>query len=198
MVTKLKATAAVQTQGRLLVIHDCKSAGESKTHPRFRLPPMKAHALHQRIRAVLKARMRPQPGDAEAEAVKLEIGEKDDYVFFDGRVHNHEKNFKDAFEDDGGALTRVITKIYVMYDEDSIANIMAQVRTSDTTKELTEYMLVCTKATRKFPDKKRKNYSGSCRTNFIGPVAVADHSTTWSVTFKTKKAWPILCVYNCI
>ena len=57
LVTALKASPAIQKPGRALIIYDCKSAGESKTHPKFRIAPLKVSTMHQQLRAVLRARM---------------------------------------------------------------------------------------------------------------------------------------------
>ena len=87
-----------------------------------------------------------------------------------------------------GSMTRTFGRMYIMYDEESILNNLDKKVASETTKELTEFAMVATKAVRKYPDKKRKFFSGSCRSDYLGPVPVADHKETWLVDFKTKKA----------
>ena len=67
--------------GRLLVIYDSKNAGESKTHPKLRTPPLKTTTMHRLVRAVLQARMGPAT-NAEG---KFEVGAQDDFLFFDGK-----------------------------------------------------------------------------------------------------------------
>ena len=63
------------------------------------------------------------PATNEDDEGKFEIGDQDDFLFFDGKNHAHETAFKDAYvHPEDGAVTRSFGNVYLMYDEESFMN----------------------------------------------------------------------------
>ena len=161
MVKELKATQAVTMEGRMLAIFDVKSSGESKTHPKFRLPPFRSAQMQMLVRSAMKARMPPQAGDDES---NFEIRADDVYLYFDGTNHAHDKSWRDAFvHPEHGPMTSHTKHLHIMYDEESVAANLDRRPQGESGKELTEYLKCTTKEPFKFPDKKRKFFPGTCR-----------------------------------
>jgi hypothetical protein len=138
LMQELRTTTAVQGAGSTLVIYDAKSAGESKTHPKFRTPPLRTATMQQHTRAMLKARF---PSHEEG---IFEMGEQDVYLFFDAKSHQHEKAFRDAFaHPENGPIARTFKTVFIMYDAESVDANLGRNVAGEMSKDLTDFLICC-------------------------------------------------------
>ena len=107
------------------------------------------------------------------------------FLISDARRHGNENDLLSAFlNQDGKLMPKDKRCIYLEYTEESIAERKERDKGSI---DVMEYMWQVTAAAFCPKDRKRKHFPQSARSNKIGPIALPQLSSLWSLTFGQKK-----------
>ncbi len=169
------ATYAATGNNSVIVLYDVKQAGESMSRPAFRPPSLRRAHVRKLVGAILQARSKRQA-----------ILENDVFVMMDAGKHGNENELLGSFlNDQGKLLPREKRTIYMNYLEQSIADRRERSRGNLDVMEFTHFVtskVLC------LEDRKHLHYTGSLRSNCLGPVALPDYDALWMLPFGHKKS----------
>lgn len=170
----------VDGNGYVVINYDSKQTGEAATHPHIRVPGLRDNGhLSKLVTGVLL-------GHAGSDGFMIDNG--DAFLFWDGGKHGNDMALLAGFKEPETSKKIPHSKatFYVQYDESSVAARRDRIRGSGAVN-CVEFLHLVTKAPAILDNNDRTHYSGTNRSNFIGPVVLAPHSSLASVTFKQKK-----------
>ena len=162
------------------LLYDTKTAGESATQPRTRMPPLKAPHHTKMLQAALKARHDLYVPDAPDD---LQVPPRDLYQWYDSFKRGQERLFFDPFAQAERKLDVKRKLYYVCYSEDSVRVRLDRQR--DSLLDNVELLHVITRDEVKLVLRKGNLYPGTNQSSFIGPVVV--RAGDWKMTFAKKK-----------
>ncbi|CAE7820479.1 unnamed protein product, partial [Symbiodinium sp. CCMP2456] len=149
----------------VMIVYDCKSAGEASSHPQTRVAPLQGNGSHLKdfVRGILAA----NSGDC-----KNDLGPHDLFIIPNGAEEGiAAKQWYDGFKDvEGNPFAKATRTLKVTLDEEGYFSRYGLTR--GYSYNLTEDVFCITKQPLDMPPRSGKHFTRSNRSNFIGPVAI--------------------------
>ena len=160
------------------VMFNTRGAAESITKPHVRVAPVRKERITKLLSSFLKSRGSEDgillPGDMA--------------IFFDGGKHGNKTKFSSMLKDSRGKKTWQSCKTHaIMYGEDSLKLRRSRVRGVGTLKHI-EHVQVFTSGPLDLPERRRKHYPGSNKSDGLAFVHLTPWDRLWCLEFEHKKS----------